>query len=62
MKHLETNNLFLELSPIRKEELLIICEYALDYCKEQDLRSPMKTINEYATIFKGSYQEIKRNE
>lgn len=62
MKSLDSNHLFLDLDPIRREELRTICGYALDYCKEHDLRSPMKTINEYAKIFRGNYTEITTRE
>lgn len=62
MKHLENNNLFLELDSIRKEELNHICYLALEYCKEHDLRSSIKTIDEYVKMFKGNYKEIKRDD
>ncbi len=55
MKHLNPDKLYIELDSIRKQELTNICGYALEYCKEHDLRSPMKTINEYVRVFKGNY-------
>jgi len=62
MKHLDGDKCFMELTKVDCALIVEYLNYSVEYCKEHDLRSPVKSINEYAKKFKSMYGIVSKEE